>query len=96
MTLSNRRCRILCAVFAQPTRSDVRWPDFVSLLLALGGSEVKSGKTAGSRRRLELRGIRAVLHKPHPGSQMNKGSLESARQFLQNAGATPVKEGCRC
>jgi hypothetical protein len=48
----------------------------------------KPGKTAGSRQRIVLRGRKAVLHKPHPEPTMKKGSVESVRDFLQNAGVT--------
>jgi hypothetical protein len=83
-------------MFEEPTRADVRWSDFIALYRALGGDKPKTGKTAGSRRRLRLRGVKAVLHEPHPRPEMPKGSVESARDLLRNAGATPVKEGCEC
>jgi hypothetical protein len=95
MALSSRHCSTLCALFAEPTRSDLRWSDFVSLCRALGGAKPKTGKTGGSRR-LQLHGMRAVLHEPHPDPRMKKGSVESARDFLRNAGVTPAKEGCKC
>jgi hypothetical protein len=96
MVLSNRHCRTLCAIFEEPTKSNIRWADFESLLRALGATLVKPGKTAGSRQRVALRGRKAVFHKPHPDPTMKKGSVESARDFLKNAGATPEKEGCSC
>ena len=96
MALSTRHCKTLCAIFQEPTRSDVRWADFVSLCKRLGADFPKSGKTSGSRRRIALRGRKAVLHKPHPDPVMKKGSVESAREFLENAGVTPEKEDCRC
>src|SRR5262245_4978721 len=42
-----------------------------------------------------LRGRKTVLHKPPPEPTMKKGSVESARDFLQNAGITPQTEGCQ-
>ncbi len=94
--MSTKHCRTLCAVFEKPTRADVKWADFIALCKALGASFPKAGKTAGSRQRIELNGRKAVLHKPHPGPTMNKGSVESARDFLKAAGVTPEKEGCEC
>ena len=41
-----------------------------------------------------LRGVVAVLHKPHPQPEMKKSSVDSARDFLLRAGATPKAEGC--
>ena len=96
MALSSRHCRTLCAIFEEPTRQDIRWAEFEALLRALGATFSKPGRTAGSRRRIFLRGRKAVLHKPHPEPTMKKGSVESARDFLKNAGATPEKEGCSC
>lgn len=96
MSLSNRHCQTLCAIFESPTRADIRWTDFLALCRALGAQLPKSGKTAGSRQRIALRGRKAVLHKPHPEPTMKKGSVESAREFLKNAGATPQHEGCQC
>ena len=96
VALSTKHCRTLCAILEEPTRSDVRWADFISLCKSLGADFPKSGKTAGSRQRIALRGRKTVLHKPHPDPVMKKGSVESARDFLRNAGVTPGKEGCRC
>lgn len=96
MALSNRQCRTLCAIFQEPTRANIKWVDFLAVIRALGGKLPKPDKTAGSRQRISLRGRRAVLHKPHPEPTMKKGSVEAARDFLRNAGATPQKEGCRC
>ncbi len=78
--------KTLLAIFEQPTRSDVRWNDFAFLIDKLGGTVKFGGRTGGSRRRVRLNGIRAVLHKPHPGPCMVKGSVESARDFLKAAG----------
>ena len=94
MTLSRRHCRTLLAVFAKPTRADVSWSAAEALVTALGGSVETGGRTSGSRRRLRLRGRRAVLHAPHPGDVMAKGSVESLRAFLVAAGVTPKGEGC--
>lgn len=96
MAMSRRHCRTLCAIFAEPTRANVEWTDFIALVRALGGELSKPGKTSGSRQRISLRGRKAVLHKPHPEPTMKKGSVESARAFLKSAGATPEKEGCKC
>ena len=83
-------------MFEEPTRADIRWADFMALCTALGAELPRPGKTAGSRQRLALRGRKTVLHKPHPEPTMKKGSVESARDFLQNAGVTPPTEGCQC
>jgi len=96
VSLSTKHCRTLCAIFELPTRADIEWGDFIALCKALGASLPKSGRTAGSRQRIKLNGRKAVLHRPHPGPTMNKGSVESARDYLKAAGVTPEKEGCQC
>ena len=96
MALSKKHCRTLCAIFKEPTPANIMWSDFISLMRVLGAELPRSGKTAGSRKRIKLRGRKAVLHKPHPESEMKKGSVESARDFLKNAGLTPESEGCKC
>ena len=94
MTLNAANCATLCRLFECPTRGDVDWDDFVRLVKALGGEWVKTGHSAGSRRRAKLNGKKGLFHSPHPGSFMKKGSVESAREFLGNAGVTPASEGC--
>lgn len=96
MPLSRRQCRVLCRVFEEPTRADIGWREFEALVTALGGEWAKPGRTAGSRRRAVLRGVKASFHAPHPAPEMRKGSAESARLFLLTAGATPEAEGCEC
>ena len=96
MTLNANNCDTLCRIFADPTRADVDWDDFVRLVNALGGEWVKPGHTAGSRRRAKLNGRKGLFHSPHPGSLMKKGSVESAREFLSSAGVTPASEECQC
>src|SRR6266446_10710376 len=92
-SLSKKHGPTLCAVFAEPTRANILWSDVLALCRALGADVPKPGKTAGSRHRVAWRGRKTVLHKPHPEPTMKKGSVESARAFLQNVGATPQTEG---
>jgi hypothetical protein len=94
MPLSTKHGRTLRTIFEEPTRADIKWTDFLALCKALGAALPKSGKTAGSRQRIALHGRKTVLHKPHPQPTMKKGSVESARDFLKNAGVTPQTEGC--
>ena len=95
MSLSKKHCRTLCAIFEEPTRANIRWADFLALCRALGADVRKPGKTAGSRQRIALRGRKTVLQIAS-GTYDEKGSVESARVFLQNAGVTPQTEGCQC
>lgn len=92
MKLSKKHRTTLKAIFTTPTLSTIRWQEFSALIIALGGSIEASGKTGGSRQRIRLKERRAVLHKPHPGSEMVKGSVESARDFLRSVGIESEQE----
>lgn len=76
----------LNAVFARPTRSDIRWSAIESLIRALGGRVIER---AGSRVAAQLNGITAVFHRPHPRPETKKGAIDAIRQFLTNAGVKP-------
>lgn len=76
----------LTAVFARPTTADLRWSDIESLVRALGGSVEER---AGSRVWMELNGIGAVFHRPHPRPEAKKGAVDAVRKLLINAGIKP-------
>ena len=66
-----------------PIKSDILWPDVVSLVKALGGKVKPAG---GSAVVMKLNGIRASFHRPHPGDQTSKGAIKSLRSFFERAG----------
>ena len=72
--------RTLTALFAVPTRRNVRFSDIAALIIALGG-EVRAG--AGSRVVFELHGRRVYLHRPHPGHEAKRYQVEEVREFLR-------------
>jgi HicA toxin of bacterial toxin-antitoxin, len=74
------------AVFARPTKSDVRWSAIESLIRALGG---EVSERAGSRVVIRLNGLTAVFHRPHPRPETKKGAVDALRHFLTNAGVKP-------
>jgi hypothetical protein len=84
--LSGRHKATVVAIYDKPTRSDVSWASFASLVNALGGT-IKNGK--GSRRRIKVGDRRANLHEPHPGPDMPKGAVEDVRDFLNLIGVRP-------
>lgn len=51
------------------------------------GARIKEGE--GSRLAVELNGVRAYFHRPHPQKETDKGALVSVRRFLENAGVKP-------
>jgi HicA toxin of bacterial toxin-antitoxin, len=83
MDLNSKHKKILAAIFARPTQSNIPWTDIERLFLALGAT-VREGK--GSRVRIGLNGIVLVFHRPHPQKETVKGAVESARDFLEEAG----------
>lgn len=78
--------KVLAAIFARPTRSDIRWRDIEEMVVALGGEVMER---AGSRVAMMLNGVTAVFHRPHPAPMTKKGAVEAMRQFLINAGVRP-------
>jgi hypothetical protein len=83
MAVGGKHRRTLAAVFAEPTRANIAWKNVEALLAALG-AELTEG--SGSRVRAHLNGVRAVFHRPHPGSELHKAALRSVRRYLRTAG----------
>ncbi len=75
----------LQAILSRPSRSDIKWADIESLLVALG-AEIQERK--GSRVAIVLNDIVAIFHRPHPRKEADKGSVASMRRFLKEAGIT--------
>ena len=62
---------------------DFTWNELVSLLTGLGFTEVKKGKTGGSRRRfVNSDNVVITLHKPHPGNIFKKYQIEQIIEIL--------------
>ena len=78
--------KTLAAIFATPTRANLPWADIEAMLKPYG-AELSAGK--GSRVRIALRGVRAVFHRPHPRKEADRGTVESMRRFLSEAGVRP-------
>ncbi len=75
--------KTLAAIFEKPIRSNIPWKDIEALFIALEG-EITEGR--GSRVRVELNGVRAVCHRPHPEKETDKGALKAVQRFLIEAG----------
>jgi hypothetical protein len=83
----NKKHRMaLQAVFDDPVRSNIPWQDIEAMLIA-AGAEITEGE--GSRVRIALNGVRAVMHRPHPRKETDKGAVRSMRRFLTEAGVMP-------
>ena len=88
MKLSSKHRKTLIAIFDNPVRSDVECKKIESLFSALGG-DLSEGR--GSRIRVALNDVRAVLNRPHPQEETDKGALKFVRRFLKEAGIIPSK-----
>ena len=87
--MNSRQRRTLIRIFAEPTPADLRWNEIEALLRALG-AEISEG--AGSRVRVVLSGVRAVLHRPHPRPETRRGLVRAVRDLLAAAGVEPDEE----
>ena len=81
--MNKKQRKVLAEIFKEPVSSKVRWSDVEALFEGFGG---KISEGSGSRVRVELHGVKAVFHRPHPKRETDKGALKSVRQFLKNAG----------
>jgi HicA toxin of bacterial toxin-antitoxin, len=78
------------AIFATPTRANIRWNDAVRLVVYYGGTVIASG---GSAHKFTMpNGASAVIHRPHPGNQLSKGRVQAFRDLLIRAGLEPTTD----
>ena len=82
--MNQKHRRTLAAVFEDPVRSNILWRDIEGMLKAVGAEIAE-----GSRVRIALNRVRAVLHRPHPQKETDKGAVRSMRRLLIEAGVTP-------
>lgn len=84
--MNSKQQKTLAAIFADPVNASIAWADIESLFVACGG-EVGEGR--GSRVRVEINGVLATFHRPHPQPTTDKGAVKSVRRFLESAGVKP-------
>jgi hypothetical protein len=85
MNLTSKR-KTLDAVFAHPTRANIRWADIERLFAAVD-AEISEG--TGSRVRIKLGDQVKTFHRPHPGNQTKRYAVEAVRAFLKDHDITP-------
>lgn len=72
---------------SQPTPKDFTWQELTKLLNYFGYSELKKGKTGGSRRRFADNDKNIItLHKPHPLEILKQYQIKEVLQHLQEKG----------
>lgn len=74
---------VLKSIFSNPVRANIIWKDVEAMFLSIGADIEEA---AGSRVCIELNGIIAVFHRPHPRKEVDKGAVKSLRKFLIEAG----------
>lgn len=84
--MKTRYAKIMQAVFARPTRANIRFADIEALVVAMGGEVVER---EGSRVRITLLGEEWRPHRPHPGKEARKYQVEEFRELLQRIGEKP-------
>lgn len=80
--MNSRAQKTYNAIYTNPVQSGIKWNDVESMLVAL---DAKISEGSGSRIRVELNGVRAVFHRPHPENTTDKGAVLSVRKLLNNA-----------
>jgi len=83
--LSHRHEKVRARIEERPTRADLTWREVIALFEVMG-AHVTEG--SGSRVRVVLNGRAAVFHRPHPGKELTKSSVDSVRRFLTEAGVS--------
>lgn len=78
--------RTLEQIFARPTSGTIHWDAIERLLIHLG-AHITEGN--GSRIRIQLNGLRASFHRPHPEPTADEGAVNDVRKLLENAGIRP-------
>lgn len=67
--------------------SDFTWDELVAVLSSFGYTEVKTGKTGGSRRRFaDINKNVITLHKPHPSNIIKKYAIRDVIANLKEKG----------
>jgi hypothetical protein len=84
--MASRHQRTFAAVFEDPVRANILWRDIEAMFVYLGAT-VTSG--AGSRVRIELNGVDAVFHRPHPQKETKQRAVRNVRLFLTSVGVCP-------
>ena len=84
--MSRKHDKTFAALFEEPTRANLRWPEVVAALASRGVAVEPGG---GSRFRLAVHNRKMIVHRPHPGSEMSKPLVERVRWFCERAGLWP-------
>ena len=87
--MRGRHRETLQGIFSKPDRKNIKWDDFVGLLIELDADVTKKG---GSMVGVRLKSRYAVFHRPHPGNEIYPTDLKRIRRFLLETGIVDLKE----
>lgn len=78
----SKKEKLLAKLLRRPR--DFTWNELTNLLQSFGYSEVKTGKTSGSRRRfIHPRAAAITLHKPHPQNTLKRYAIDQIIELLK-------------
>lgn len=79
---------LIAKLCSTPTPADFRYSDVKKIMASFGYVESTKGATSGSRVKFyhPQTGASIMLHKPHPGDQMVRGSVRNVVEFLKSHG----------
>jgi hypothetical protein len=67
--------------------ADFTWDEMLNVLASYGYTEIKKGKTAGSRRKfVDEENNLILLHKPHPANVVKKYAIKQVIDNLKEKG----------
>ncbi len=81
--MNRKQQRIFDAIFATPTKANIKFSDIEKLLISLGAVKIEGD---GSRVSFELNGRQTFAHRPHPNKEAKKYQVEAFREFLKLTG----------
>ncbi|MEM6049070.1 type II toxin-antitoxin system HicA family toxin [Erwinia sp. P7711] len=84
--LNNQHRKTLEIIFTDPVSSSLEWRKIEALFVAIG-AKITEGK--GSRVRVEIKGVIASFHRPHPEKEAKAYQVRDGRKFLEMIGVTP-------
>lgn len=66
--------------------ADYTYTEAKRLMRHLGFEEYNKGKTSGSRVSFVKESKKIMLHKPHPGDEMNRCAVRQLKEYLEGVG----------
>jgi hypothetical protein len=84
--MSRRHANLIRSIFHDPPSGNVHWRDVESLLKHVGATVQP---ITGTRVRVTLNRMEAVLHRPHHSNVLDASALVYLREYLARAGVTP-------